>query len=213
MIISPARRFVFIHPPKTGGTAISLAYEARAHKDDLLFGDTPKAKRRQGNFNRKHPEAKLSKHSPAPALSTALPDVDFTGWTVAMTVRNPWDRVVSFYAWARAQSFEHPMIAAAKSQDFATFLQDPRVANPFKRGATPAYAAPFTPRLLRHERLEADWQALCADLGLAPSLLPRVNTSDRTSDWRPYYTEATADLIPELFRWEVESLGYRFDPQ
>ena len=44
MILSTGRRYVFIHIPKTGGT--SLALEARAMKDDIMLGDTPKAKKR-----------------------------------------------------------------------------------------------------------------------------------------------------------------------
>jgi len=32
MIISPGRRFVFVHIPKTGGTALTLALEGRAMK-------------------------------------------------------------------------------------------------------------------------------------------------------------------------------------
>ncbi len=48
MIISPRRRYVFVHIPKTGGTALSLALEARAMKEDILIGDTPKARARRG---------------------------------------------------------------------------------------------------------------------------------------------------------------------
>ena len=43
MIISRGRRYIFVHIPKTGGTALSLALEARAMKDDIIIGDTPKA--------------------------------------------------------------------------------------------------------------------------------------------------------------------------
>ena len=50
MIISPGRRYIFVHVPKTGGTALSLALEARAMKDDILIGDTPKARRRRGRL-------------------------------------------------------------------------------------------------------------------------------------------------------------------
>ena len=48
MIVSRGRGYVFVHIPKTGGTAMALALEARAMPDDLLVGDTPKATRRRG---------------------------------------------------------------------------------------------------------------------------------------------------------------------
>ena len=45
MIISRGRQYIFVHIPKTGGT--SLALEARAMRDDLMLGDTPKALKRR----------------------------------------------------------------------------------------------------------------------------------------------------------------------
>ncbi|MEP2846339.1 MAG: Type II secretory pathway, pullulanase PulA, partial [Alphaproteobacteria bacterium] len=47
MILSRGRRYLFIHAPKTGGTSMALALEARAMKDDIMLGDTPKAKQRR----------------------------------------------------------------------------------------------------------------------------------------------------------------------
>jgi hypothetical protein len=47
MIISPGRKFIFVHIPKTGGTSLALALEDRAMKNDILIGDTPKAKKRR----------------------------------------------------------------------------------------------------------------------------------------------------------------------
>lgn len=44
MILSRGRGYLFLHIPKTGGTALTLALEARAMKDDILIGDTPKAR-------------------------------------------------------------------------------------------------------------------------------------------------------------------------
>ena len=43
MILSRGRKYIFIHIPKTGGTSLALALEARAMKDDIMLGDTPKA--------------------------------------------------------------------------------------------------------------------------------------------------------------------------
>ena len=50
MIISPGRRYIFVHIPKTGGTALASALEGRAMKDDILIGDTAKARARKGRL-------------------------------------------------------------------------------------------------------------------------------------------------------------------
>jgi|TARA_B110000908_G_scaffold110430_1_gene129537 hypothetical protein len=47
MIISMGRKYIFVHAPKTGGTSMALALEARVMKDDLMLGDTPKAIKRR----------------------------------------------------------------------------------------------------------------------------------------------------------------------
>lgn len=37
-------------------------------------------------------------------------------------VRNPWGRMVSYYAWRKAQSFTHLAVTFAQSMGFSTFL-------------------------------------------------------------------------------------------
>ncbi|MDA3888267.1 MAG: Type II secretory pathway, pullulanase PulA, partial [Allgaiera sp.] len=63
MIISRGRRYIFVHIPKTGGTALSLALEARAMKDDILIGDTPKARARARRLQGLRARRRLWKHA------------------------------------------------------------------------------------------------------------------------------------------------------
>lgn len=63
MIISHGRRYIFVHAPKTGGTSLTLALEARAKADDILVGDTPKAKNRRNRLSDLTPAGRLWKHS------------------------------------------------------------------------------------------------------------------------------------------------------
>ncbi|MEO0903185.1 MAG: Type II secretory pathway, pullulanase PulA, partial [Pseudomonadota bacterium] len=63
MIISHKRSFVFVHIPKTGGTSMALALEDRAAADDILIGDTPKAKRRRKRQKALQAPGRLWKHS------------------------------------------------------------------------------------------------------------------------------------------------------
>jgi hypothetical protein len=72
MIISRGRKYVFVHIPKTGGTALTLALEARAMRDDILVGDTPKARARRARIKGDPASAHLRKHSPLSDLSGVL---------------------------------------------------------------------------------------------------------------------------------------------
>ena len=63
MILSRGRRYIFVHIPKTGGTAMALALEGRAMADDILIGDTPKAVKRRGRLKGLETAGRLWKHS------------------------------------------------------------------------------------------------------------------------------------------------------
>ena len=123
MIISPGRNYIFVHIPKTGGTAVATALEARAMRDDILIGDTPKAKRRKARLKHLNAKGRLWKHS---TLADIDGIVDPKGMFTFTLVRNPWDRMVSYYSWLQAQTFDHPAVALAQSSDFSVFLNAPQ---------------------------------------------------------------------------------------
>ena len=62
MIISRGRKYIFVHIPKTGGTSLALALEARAMKEDLMLGDTPKAVKRRKRLAGAASAGRLWKH-------------------------------------------------------------------------------------------------------------------------------------------------------
>src|SRR6056297_1476065 len=113
MIISPGRRFIFVHIPKTGGTSMALALEARAHRDDILIGDTPKAIKRKRRLTALKPRGRLWKHSTLADIDGIVSPEDLDGLFVFTMVRNPWDRMVSYYHWLRHQRFDHPAVRLA----------------------------------------------------------------------------------------------------
>ena len=53
-------------------------------------------------------------------------------------VRNPWDRVVSYYHWLQTQRFDHPAVHLSKRLSFADFVQNNQITNSFR--AAPAAA-------------------------------------------------------------------------
>lgn len=89
MIVSRGRRFIFVHVPKTGGTALTLALEARAMKDDILIGDTPKARERRGLLNALTPKGRLWKHSTLADIDGVVSLTALDRMLVFTLVRNP----------------------------------------------------------------------------------------------------------------------------
>ena len=213
MIISEGRRFVFVHIPKTGGTAMALALEARAMKDDILIGDTPKARARKGRLAQLGAPGRLWKHSTLRDLGGV---VDMTGFRIVTLVRNPWDRMVSYYHWLRAQRFDHPAVTMAKVLPFRDFLRHPQTvasitANPYAAYVTDAAGVMRATDFVRLEHFNDDMDGVFRHLGFRFEL-PRVNASERKRDWRGFYGDRDAALIAQCCAADIERSGYRFDP-
>jgi len=215
MILSRGRRFIFVHIPKTGGTALTLALEARAKADDILIGDTPKARARKGRLAGVKASGRLWKHSTLADIAGLASDEEVASFFTLTLVRNPWDRMVSYYHWLRVQGFAHPAVGLAKALTFDDFLAHPQTRTAL---ALWPYGAYMRDRMgveraslfVRLEHLEADIAPFEAHLGFRLRV-PRANESDRGRDFRPYYSDTSAALIAEVCAEDIARFGYRFD--
>jgi putative transposase len=216
MILSRGRRYLFVHIPKTGGTAMALALEARAMADDVLIGDTPKARRRRGRLNGIRTAGRLWKHATVADGEGLYSRDDLDDLFVFTLVRNPWDRMVSYFHWLRAQRFDHPAVRLAQATEFSGFLNDPVTraaigANPYGAAMRDGAGRDRADLYVRLERLDSDLAPLVAHLGFDPAP-GRANESVRPRDWRGLYSDADAALVAELCAEDIARFGYRFDP-
>ena len=216
MIISRARRFIFVHIPKTGGTALSLALEARAMRDDILIGDTPKARARKGRLLGVKTAGRLWKHSTLSDVAGVVTAAEVAAFFTVALVRNPWDRMVSYYNWLRVQGFAHPAVGLAKSHDFSGFLHHPQTQTSLRLWPSAAYMRDVqgverASLYVRLEHLEQDIAPFEAHLGFRLTPLARVNASVRPQDWRGAYSDVDAALVGDLCADDVMRFGYSFD--
>jgi hypothetical protein len=216
MIISRGRKFIFVHIPKTGGTALSLALEARAMRDDILIGDTPKARARKGRLRGVKAAGRLWKHSTLSDIDGLVTPEEMASFFTVTLVRNPWDRMVSYYHWLRSQSFAHPAVGLAKAHDFSGFLNHPQTQTsirlwPYAAYMRDAQGIERASLFMRLEHLEQDVAPFEAHLGFRITPLARANESGRIRDWRGFYSDADAGLVLELCGGDVQRFGYGFD--
>ena len=205
MIICHSNKFIFVHPPKTAGTAVSVSLGNLCGPNDAQIGDWPGAQyAKSGRLKG------IGKHATLSALQSLPLDVDLREYCVVLSVRNPWDRVVSFYHWARAQDFESPQIFAAKNNDFDGFLANRTIQRALLSSPYRNYAAK-PDVVLRSETLDADLRQLGQRLGVEVVIPPRVNRSDRQPDWRPYYSDKTAAIIAQICAKDIADYGYSFE--
>jgi hypothetical protein len=211
MIISRGRRYVFVHIPKTGGTAMAGALEARAMADDILIGDTEKAQRRKGRLEGLPARGRVWKHSTLRDMDGVLSDADLAQMLVFTLVRNPWNRMVSYYHWLRAQDFDHPAVRAAQRCEFRRFLANAHVQESFRQSPAASYVARApAPVFVRLEHLAQDLAPVEAHLGFALGL-ERVNVSDRPRDYRAAYDAPTREIVADICAEDIKQFGYCFE--
>jgi Sulfotransferase family len=215
MIISRDRRFIFVHIPKTGGTAFTLAYEERAGRDDILIGDTPKARNRVRRWKGVPTAGRLWKHAALTDVIGLVSEAEIEAFLTMTLVRNPWDRMVSYYHWLREQRFAAPGVDLAKTADFHGFLNHPSTLAAFRRWPCAAYmrrpdGTDCPSVFVRLEHFAEDIAPVEAHLGFRLAL-PVANESRRDRDWRPYYSAPDAELVERTCADDIARYGYRFD--
>ncbi|MFK7938836.1 MAG: sulfotransferase family 2 domain-containing protein [Roseovarius sp.] len=214
MIISPGRNFIFVHIPKTGGTSLALALEARAMKDDILIGDTPKARKRKARLKGVQTQGRLWKHATLADIDGLVTPAFIAQAFVVTLVRNPWDRVASLYHWLQDQTFDHPMVQRAKALSFDAFLRDGATqaalqAHPYSSYVCRSDGQMQTATYIRLEQFEQDAAPLWDHLGFELAL-PHENQSQRPARYQDVYDSDSRDLIGHLCAQDITRFDYHF---
>lgn len=214
MIISFRHRYVFVHIPKTGGTSLSLALEEKLGKDDFSVGDTPKARNRRKRLQGVKSTGRIWKHSTLKDIPGLIDEATLDQMRVFTIVRNPWDRMVSYYHWLQAQRFDHPVVALSKSLDFSAFLHDPQVGKSFRCSPYPSYVTRTNGRehcdlYLRLEHLKEDVGQLETLLDTRIGPVPHTNQSER-GPYQKIYSDADAEKVAQISASDIARFGYRF---
>jgi Sulfotransferase family len=201
-MISFQKRFLFVHIPKTAGNSIQSAL--RDYSEDELV-----ALRREQDgverFGLRNPKYKVKKHSTLAEYRTALGDAEFGRLYKFTCVRNPWDRMVSYYftptqkaeVWDR-KKFRKIISSALSVADYLRL--DKVEEDPFGN----------IDYIMRFENLADDFRIVCAALNISPTILPQYNRSNR-DHYSKYYDDELRELVRVRFAAEIERFGYVFE--
>lgn len=206
MLLSHQYNFIFIHIYKVAGTSVKSVlnkytlppYESVITKDLQKVGRLPCGTNYRG-------------HIKAREVRSQLGDETFERFFKFAFVRNPWDWQVSLYEFMlqRESHWQHDVIKnMAGFEDYIEWrVSTQKVLQ--KKFISDKQGNIIVDFVGRYENLQADFQKVCAKLGIAEELLPHLNQSDRR-DYRDYYNKRTKHLISEHFREDIELFGYDF---
>ncbi len=194
---------------------MALALEERAMKDDIMLGDTPKARKRRRRLKAVQSRGRLWKHSTLADIDGVLAPGVLEQMFAFTMVRNPWDRMVSYYHWLRDQRFDHAAVRLAGALEFGDFVAHPATRAAQKSGTAARYMRRADGQeqcaaYIRVEHFEEDVAPVEAHLGFALRL-ERINTSERARDYRGYYSAQTAQIIAQDCGPDIERFAYRFE--
>lgn len=191
-------RCLFVHVPKVAGISVARS----------LFGDNTAV----SHMTICHFQLVLCRRDFEAALKFAF-------------VRNPWDRLVSAYAFLEAGGYnDHDAVFARNIlvhyPTFPLFVRNwlATEENQLKRvHFMPQYAfvcnpgsGPLVNALNHYEALAQGYAAICGRLGIdAP--LQHLNVTANRRDYREYYDRETTDAVARIYWRDIELFGYTFD--
>jgi len=131
-------------------------------------------------------------------------------------VRNPWERLVSWYFYASKVCNTPGVNYPEKEMDFDTWIRtgcrhhwSHRPENPLKQVdwlvADGQVAVEFVGRF---ENVKEGWAYVCSRLGVQKEMCVRERSPH--DDYRTYYTDETAKVVATLFAEDIETFGYNF---
>ncbi len=208
MPYSDRHKAAFVWIPKTAGTSLAVTLHNhgifRRGDPNNLWGLIPDEDRRQWG-------ATQWQHLSAENIKLFLPEgIAWHDYYSFSFVRNPFDRMVSFYEYIQAARslpysihYRKPSLPTFKEwfeqrapRDQLSYLRDP------KGEITVSFVGRF-------ETLDADFGKVCDALLLPRVSLPKIRSSKR-GQYRDYYDDALRKKVAEKYGEEIEMFKYVF---
>lgn len=199
-MISLQKRFLFVHVPKTAGNSIQTILRHYSEDEIVTRPEQDGVER----FGVRNPDYKIRKHSTLAEYRAALGKERFASLYKFSCVRNPWDRMISYYFSPHRQpsewnpkAFEQMVLTTSSIADHLRL--DKGESDPFDN----------VNRVLRFESLAMDFNSLCEQIGITPAQLPEYNRSNR-EHYSKYYDRYLRELVRERFAPEIERFDYTY---
>jgi len=207
--ISLEKEFLFVHVPKTGGTSLGAILRPYCIEERIRY--PARLLSRVGLV----PSWRWYNFRTPAALSVAerwMPAELFDRLLKFAVVRNPWAALASHYHNRMTSGRRVSALKMRAHGSFSNYIRweaDVRGDLYQTRMLTLADGSIGVDRVLRFERLAADWAPLARELGVEERL-PHWNRSGK-GDWRTLYSDEDAAFVADRWAEDIANFGYSFD--
>ena len=218
MILSPERRFIFIHVPKAAGTSINAALSLHDVFYPARGQDRTARVKCAIDANLPESAADLIEHSTAKHLIESLGREAYSKYYSFGFVRNPWDVAVSWFHYrlitSTVDGYEDAQAAGTFEAYVHRHLKNPDVIRraelqgPYLVDDENKLAVNFVGRF---ETLEQDFETVKDSLSIESLPLDHFNQSYH-APWTQLYTPETFAIVAEMVREDAALFGYPTEP-
>jgi hypothetical protein len=227
MIISHKHKFIFFKSKKTASTSIEVSLASVCGEGDTI---TPIS--REGLApSYKHPVRNEKIFFDHIRPKRAYKYIDKTTWknyTKIMSIRNPWDMVISEAFMRKEQFTSNTKAGLWKERARLGLPMDPTsmsLKDVLRKLLIPWQGPPPLWRwanlgeetcidfFIRFENLNKDFSELCQRLNIDPIKLPFANGNYRTENkhYTEYYDNETRELVAKYYKKDIEMFEYEFE--
>jgi hypothetical protein len=230
MIISHKYKFIFLKTSKTAGTSVEIALSKFCGPDDVITTISSEDEKTRAELGYPGPQNHTSSiwgytfgdilkiiwkrrkkmrfynHIPARKVKAYVGDEVWNSYYKFCIERNPWDRVVSYYYW-RNKTAPRPTIAE--------FINSRKIKTLKNRGIR-VYTINnkiAVDKICKFENLSEELETVRKHVGIPePLVLVQAKSIYRKdgSNYRELLGYEGRDVIAEMFREEIDLLGYEW---
>lgn len=212
MPVNHEYRAIFIHIPKSGGTSVHQYMKAKTGGErwDFFgrrFGERTDIEALQLRSPVTQRPLVQAQHMTAAHVKGIVGDEVWNSYFKFAVVRNPWDKIVSYYEYGR-------QTGGRGGTANATFKEWFYESNPFPKTLPYLQTEPGKigmDYVIRFEQLVEGLSAVCERLGIPfeASELPHAKKTDR-KHYTEYYDDEMRKLVRRRLREDIEFFDYKF---
>lgn len=217
-MISSKKKFLFIHVPKTGGNSLQNILRNYSEDKIMIYGEHQDGIER---FEVRNDKYDVTKHSSLQHYKDILDPNFYEKLFKFATIRNPYDRMISWYF------SPHRGVTEWVREDFIKLVEEvPTVREYIGLSTSLSQQKTFNflcfsftfnqPKLdqdidflIRFEFLEKDFRKVCEMIDIPYEPLPIRNKSER-KPYTTYFDQELKEIVEEKFAEEIEFGDYEF---